>query len=1152
MFKIFIFLPFVLLFSFSLNAQSYSVPSPGASQMTKYSGASLNESSGRATTSIPLYNFQAGNITIPIGLSYTGNGVKIDQHSNWVGTNWLLQGGGVITRVVNHLPDESAANRLFEEDNAFLMDGDNTLYVDDLIRGVNTTDDLRPDLFSFSFPEGQGTFYLNKNDEPRLMRAGSEMKIELVFPAVVDTEFPTFTIIITTTSGVKYFFGGVNASEYSSTLINTTEEGVNGSVDFTVIPKAVTSFYLFKILHPFGDEVLLEYYDDGDKEYTMFSGDRLEKMRYFHLAELDQDCATDLDPNTDNTVINSIYLGKVYKRKKIKRIFSSNSEYEVNFNSSHLLLENNNSDPYKTPEYDDRVLNSINLYNNFLNKNVKTIKLNYITTLSRIFLEEVAINNEDDPSSTNTCSVYTMEYNYPERLPRRFSKAQDMLGYYNGGIANNNYLPRVFRPEFEGIFNILANRSSDFENTIYGSLTRIKYPSGGYTKFEYEAPKIKALVPHRIDLLAYRNQNSKDPATRTTSTGTIGGMFEEPDIPVYKVPFDQEIVVDVNLEVNSGMVNQSDRVYVELKNAATNAVTTYWRVLSDGQSSYNWSFNFNLEEGEAYFLSLKLTPASPDAYAAPLIARASTTYQLYKQYNAYGIRVKRITEQPEDGSEQIIKHYYYKRAEKALSHEEDEESAIITYDAKTTQSLYVRSGCCPSIFGNDVYSYVSLISNPFAYFFASADNLVTYKYVTVSLGGYFFEEGGVEKEFRVEKSKKPEVISIPYFIEPLEEAGDLTRIDIYNEQLFLGSYSDNNDILNGALLKVTDIKNNLGTLYKIKESQYTYDLEDLDITKGIILASNTKFCVLTAIDWYEFSLANYTLKSYNFNTVSVTTKNYIENLPPVIPPVYPSNEDPVFITTNQTIVYDNVLKGFPKTVTTTNSDGSKNSIKNYFLTTEDLASINGLLIPELEAYNSLIDEHRIGSPIQVESYYTGQDGTSTLMGTQRTIYKEYDNGLVLPEKTMSSKYNFPLEATTRVIKYDSSGLPIEIAPVEGLHTSIIYGYTDKKVIAELIDVSYDQLSPTVVNYIHQLSQNITNTSSMNLLETALDQLRSDYPAGRITTYVYNEKGQVDSMKDERGFKVSYEYDECYRLIKVKDQDGNIISETNYNIITNNN
>jgi len=145
-----------ILLSSQLFSQNFSVPSPTASQITKYGSASVNESSGKITCAIPAYNYQAGVISLPIGLNYIGNGAKIDQHTNWVVTNWLLNAGGVITRVFNHIPDETAQSRIFKEQAQALMDYGDDLNaandVLDLVDGNNLEDDLRPDLFSFSFP----------------------------------------------------------------------------------------------------------------------------------------------------------------------------------------------------------------------------------------------------------------------------------------------------------------------------------------------------------------------------------------------------------------------------------------------------------------------------------------------------------------------------------------------------------------------------------------------------------------------------------------------------------------------------------------------------------------------------------------------------------------------------------------------------------------------------------------------------------------------------------------------------------------------------------------------------------------------------------------------------------------------------------------
>ena len=56
---------------------------------------------------IPLYNFSDGNLSVPISLSYSSNGLKVDEFPSLTGMSWILNAGGVITRTVNGAMDEN-------------------------------------------------------------------------------------------------------------------------------------------------------------------------------------------------------------------------------------------------------------------------------------------------------------------------------------------------------------------------------------------------------------------------------------------------------------------------------------------------------------------------------------------------------------------------------------------------------------------------------------------------------------------------------------------------------------------------------------------------------------------------------------------------------------------------------------------------------------------------------------------------------------------------------------------------------------------------------------------------------------------------------------------------------------------------------------
>ncbi|MBK9567969.1 MAG: hypothetical protein IPO37_23235 [Saprospiraceae bacterium] len=99
-----------LLTGVLLQAQNALVPdilpSADATALGKYDKFQVSSYTGQVDISIPLYTLQANNKTIDLRLNYDGSGILARQHPGWVGQNWSLKAGGVITRTVHGLADE--------------------------------------------------------------------------------------------------------------------------------------------------------------------------------------------------------------------------------------------------------------------------------------------------------------------------------------------------------------------------------------------------------------------------------------------------------------------------------------------------------------------------------------------------------------------------------------------------------------------------------------------------------------------------------------------------------------------------------------------------------------------------------------------------------------------------------------------------------------------------------------------------------------------------------------------------------------------------------------------------------------------------------------------------------------------------------------
>ena len=83
-------------------------PSPSAFKFSTYGNIPLNGSTGGFSYSVPLYTVTDKDISLPITLDYYSNGVKIDELAGIVGTDWSLNAGGVISRVMRGKPDENS------------------------------------------------------------------------------------------------------------------------------------------------------------------------------------------------------------------------------------------------------------------------------------------------------------------------------------------------------------------------------------------------------------------------------------------------------------------------------------------------------------------------------------------------------------------------------------------------------------------------------------------------------------------------------------------------------------------------------------------------------------------------------------------------------------------------------------------------------------------------------------------------------------------------------------------------------------------------------------------------------------------------------------------------------------------------------------
>ncbi|NVK51767.1 MAG: hypothetical protein HWD85_02455, partial [Flavobacteriaceae bacterium] len=440
-------------------------PSPTAFELGKYGDIPVNESTGMANISVPLYTYSTPNLSVPISLSYTTSGVKVDQVASWVGLGWNLNAGGAISRTVRGMPDEDAQVREFISYttlNGLKTSNPSAYYthINKIAKKDHT--DYVPDIYNYNIGGYSGSFYLDANWNAVFIKKESEVKVNQTVNG--------FTI--TAPNGVVYTFGTYEESK---------QQMVCGAGNPGPSFYKPTSWLLTKIAHPFGDEITFTYGNSSNYFYTASLSETYNKN--INTANKPQEAT--LPPEGVTKCANYTYV----KGKILTQITSNRNVGSITFTSSLSRADIN-----------DYRLDAITIKNPS-NQQVKQFAFTYTQVQSsinyngastfpgtagndkkyRLFLDDVT--EKDAFGSTTNGKKYSFEYESRTTLPRRLSLSQDLLGYYNGK-TNNSQLPNTHG----GSYNITrGDRSFDFNYAKKGILTKVTYPAKGYTLIEYES-----------------------------------------------------------------------------------------------------------------------------------------------------------------------------------------------------------------------------------------------------------------------------------------------------------------------------------------------------------------------------------------------------------------------------------------------------------------------------------------------------------------------------------------------------------------------------------------------------------------------------------------------------------------------------------------
>ena len=459
-------------------------PSTDVWETIKYGDISPSLYTGTVNVNIPFYTYKDADFEIPISFSYASNGLQPNARAGSMGMGWRLNVGGCISREIKGVPDDEYGTVSFGNGNTITVRGfsylsdsgltptytylyasgplgpvDAQCYYTDATRSVYV--DAEPDIFHFDFMGYTGSFMLDTDGYVHVFDTNvNPNSIKVEYDISFSTDKCAFAI--TTGDAYRYEFDG----QIGNTGLNHEYSVIDGN-------PTMLAWHLSRIIAPNGRTVSFSY-NRGPSVVSY----RPNTTSYHINANIWTGQYEDRSSNAKQQYYTGVHSANLSSISIDGTPFASFT-YTSTTEKRYSNISENNSDTV----VGNNVLTGITI--SYANSTLRSCSMSYTYSNNpgwRRFLTSLSILGE---------GTYSMTYNAMSSVPMYGTFAIDHWDYYNSRYdADNSAFLNVSTLSADGMtetYNANNVREPSVVPSKYGILTRITYPTGGYSSFTYES-----------------------------------------------------------------------------------------------------------------------------------------------------------------------------------------------------------------------------------------------------------------------------------------------------------------------------------------------------------------------------------------------------------------------------------------------------------------------------------------------------------------------------------------------------------------------------------------------------------------------------------------------------------------------------------------